>query len=707
MCSHHHHHVEDFKNRLIASTILTIPILILSKSFPMFTGLNVYLPYGNFISLVISGIIFVYGGKPFLYGLLDEVKSLRPGMMTLVGFAITIAFTYSFFTTFNGGEGFLLELATLIDVMLLGHWIEAKSVLGASKVLDELISIMPVIAHLFRDDDIIDVPVSELKVGDIVLVRPGEKIPCDGVILDGESYVDEALLTGESKPIRKGVGDRVVGGSINGDGILKVKVDRYGEETYLAQVIKLVKQVQESKSRTQDIADKFASLLFYISLTVSIMTFLYWYSTVDLYFALSTAVTVLVVTCPHALGLAIPLVVAISTSITAKSGILVRNRMAFERIKDVDTIVFDKTGTLTIGTLKVTDVVSYIPIDELLSLTASLELNSEHIIARSILDYAKSNNVVIRKVENFKSLPGRGVYGEIDALKVYVGGERLIEELGLTIKDDKIIELKNMGKTLVFTVVEGEIAGVFALSDAIRNESYEAIKELKNRGFTVYMVTGDSDGVAKWVANELKIDKYFAQVLPHEKADKIRELMESGFKVAMVGDGVNDAPALASAYVGIAIGAGTDVAIESADIILVNNDPRGVIKIVDIAKKTYSKMIQNLIWATSYNALMIPIATGFLSNLNLILPPSLGALIMSLSTVIVAFNSAALRIYEPKSFTFIEKQIFTDPVCGMRVNPSQVYWKLNYNGLTIYFCSKECQEKFLEKPSKYLRKIKK
>ncbi|MGB9756742.1 MAG: heavy metal translocating P-type ATPase, partial [Candidatus Bathyarchaeales archaeon] len=455
-----------------------------------------------------------------------------------------------------------------------------------------------------------DVPVSELRVGDRVLVRPGEKIPSDGIVVEGESSVNEALLTGESKPIRKGTKDKVIGGAINGEGVLKVKIERTGEETYLSQVIKLVRQAQESKSRTQDLANRAAALLFYVALGVAIITYTVWSLLGFSDIALERTVTVLVIACPHALGLAIPLVVALSTSITAKSGILIRDRKAFETIKDVNAIVFDKTGTLTLGKFGVSDIVSFIPKNELLKLTSSVEINSEHIIAKAIAEYAKENGIQIPKTKEFKALPGKGAYGKVGKNEVYVGSVNLLNEMKINVNDEKIKELQEQGKTVVFTVVDGKLAGALVLSDRIREESFEAVKKLKEKGLKVYMLTGDSEDVARWVAKELGIDDYFAQVLPDKKAEKIAYLKESGYKVAMVGDGINDAPALVTADVGIAIGAGTDVAIESADIILVKNDPRDVPKVIDLSKKTYSKMVQNLWWAAGYNIITLPLAAS-------------------------------------------------------------------------------------------------
>ncbi len=535
--------------------------------------------------------------------------------------------------------------------MLFGHWIEARSVLGASRALEELVKIMPTMAHVVTNGDIKDVPISELKAGDLILVRPGEKIPSDGVVTDGESYVNEALLTGESRPVHKMKQDKVIGGAINGDGALKAKIERTGEETYLAQVIKLVKQAQESRSRTQDLANRAAALLFYVAVTVAIITYVVWSVFGNAQFALTRTVTVLVIACPHALGLAIPLVIALSTSITAKSGILIRDRKAFEMVKDVNAVVFDKTGTLTTGKFGVSDVVSYISEDELLRLTGSIEKNSEHIIAKAIVDYARKKGTKSPEAKDFKAIPGKGAQGTVEGKKVYVGSPSLLKEMKIELNDEKVATLQEGGKTVVFTMVDGKLAGAFALADQIREESREAISNLKANGVKVYMLTGDAEAVAKGVSKELGIEEYFAQVLPDQKADKIKALKQKGYRVAMVGDGINDAPALVTADVGIAIGAGTDVAIESADIILVKNDPRDVPKVADFSKKTYSKMVQNLWWAAGYNIFAIPLAAGILVNFGIIIDPAIGAILMSLSTVLVAINSQTLRRYEPKTET--------------------------------------------------------
>jgi len=703
--AHHAHHVAEFKRRLWISTALTVPILLLSEMIQGWLGLELRIPLQREALLLLSSIVYLYGGSPFMRGALEELKAGRPGMMALIGTAISVAFFYSAGAVlFALGKDFFWELATLIDVMLLGHWVEAKSVLGASRALEELVELMPTTAHLVKGGEIEDVPASSLRVGDVVLVRPGEKVPSDGVVIEGESSVIEALLTGESKPVKKGVGDGVIGGSINAEGALKVRVERTGEETYIAQVLRLVKQAQESRSRTQDLADRAAALLFYVALAAGAATYAAWAAS-DSAIALERAVTVLVIACPHALGLAIPLVVALSTSIMAKGGILIRDRGAFERAKDVDLVVFDKTGTLTEGSLSVSDVVPFSSEEELLGLAAGLEMSSEHVIAKAIVDYAGRRGVRAHPAEAFESLPGRGARGRVGGREVFVGGRNLLDEIGIAIEDPRVIELQEQGKTVVFVVADGRPLGAIALSDRIREESRAAVEELKRMGIGVYMLTGDSEEVARWVARELGIGDYLAQALPHQKVEKVRALREGGHRVAMVGDGVNDAPALAAADVGMAIGAGTDVAIESADIILVRNDPRDVPKAIRISRKAYSKMVQNLLWASGYNAIAIPLAAGALSGLGIALSPAVGAIIMSLSTVIVALNSQTLRKYEPKWPWVAEREHLTiDPVCGMRVDPEAAQGRAEVGKYVVYFCSRGCEEEFKRDPKGYLAK---
>jgi Cu2+-exporting ATPase len=700
--------MEEFKRKFWVSLLFTIPILLLSEMIQMWLGFSLRIPFQKEALLLLSTIIYFYGGLPFLKGLLDELRNRQPGMMTLIGTAISVAFFYSAATVlFIVGKDFFWELATLIDVMLLGHWIEAKSVLGASRALEELVRIMPTTAHLVKNGEIVDIPVSQLKTGDTVLVRPGEKVPSDGVVVEGESFANEALLTGESRPVPKGTNDKVIGGSINAEGALRVRIERTGEETYLAQVIKLVRQAQESKSKTQDLANRAAALLFYVAIGAGAITYLTWFLLGRPDFALERSVTVLVIACPHALGLAIPLVVALSTSITAKSGILIRDRTAFENVRNINAIVLDKTGTLTVGRFGVSDLVSFVPQEELLRLTASVELNSEHIIAKAIVEHAQERGVKIPRAREFKAIPGRGAYGRVGRREVYVGGPNLLKEINIEAKDPKIESLQEQGKTVIFTVADGRLVGVFALADKIRDESYEAVKRLKESGIKVYMLTGDAEEVARGVAKELGIDDYFAQVLPHEKAEKVKLLRGEGYRVAMVGDGVNDAPALVTADVGIAIGAGTDVAIESADIILVRNDPGDIVKVIDLSRKTYSKMVQNLWWAAGYNIIAIPLAAGALYNFGVVVSPAFGAILMSLSTVIVAFNSQTLRKYEPKAPEFLEeRRTVRDPVCGMELLPEEAYSKIETEGQVLYFCSEKCESEFKKNPGKYLSKLK-
>jgi Cu2+-exporting ATPase len=646
----HAHHIGMFKKRFFVSLVLTVPILLLSRMIQEWFGFTLVIPLQKEVLLLLSTVVYLYGGWPFLSGLVQELKSRRPGMMTLIGMAVSVAFFYSAFTVFVPlGKDFFWELATLIDVMLLGHWIEAKSVLGASRALEELVRIMPTAAHLIKGKEVVDLPVSELKPGDRVLVRPGEKIPSDGVVTEGSSFVNEALLTGESKPVGKKEDDSVIGGAINGESALTVRVEKTGEETYLSQVIALVKEAQQSRSRTQDLANRAAALLFYVAAGVGLLTYVTWLALSGADFALERAVTVLVIACPHALGLAIPLVVALSTSITAQSGILIRDRKAFETARELDAIIFDKTGTLTMGRFGVSDVISFIDEAALLRLTAAIEVDSEHIIAKAIVEHANERGVEIPKAEGFKAIPGKGAKAMVEGKDVQVGSPSLLDELGIRMEDEKVKALQSQGKTVVFTVVDGELAGAFALADTIRDVSFEAIGRLKAMGIRVYMLTGDAQEVAEWVAGELGIDDFFAQVLPDEKAEKVRSLKEKGYKVAMVGDGINDAPALVTADAGIAIGAGTDVAIESADIILVKNDPGDAAEVIDLSRATYAKMVQNLWWAAGYNILAIPLAAGVLYHFGIVVNPAMGAVLMSLSTVIVALNTQTLRRYAPKA----------------------------------------------------------
>jgi len=645
---HHRHMMEDFKRRFIVSTILTIPILLLSPLIQNLLGFTFTFSGDIYVLFALSAVVYFYGGKPFLRGMVDELRKKNPGMMTLIALAISVAFFYSTLVTSGlKGKTFYWELATLIDIMLLGHYIEMRSVLGASRALEELIKLMPTKAHKITEDGVRDIPVEELERGDVVLVKPGEKIPSDGVILEGETSVDESMLTGESEPVYRKSGDMVIGASINLEGSIKVRIEKTGEDTYLMQVLNLVRQAQETRSKTQNLANRAARWLTLIALTVGIITLVYWlYLGFTFEFALERMVTVMVITCPHALGLAVPLVVAVSTSISAKRGILIRDRDAFERSRDINAVVFDKTGTLTQGKFIVTNI---IPLSEygekkILKYAASLEAQSNHPIARGIVEMAANMGVGMEEVKDSKIIPGKGVKGIMGIHELYVVSPQFLKENGLWIEDDRISRVLEEGKTLVFLVIDGKPVGAIAVADKIREESREAVKMLKSMGIQVYMLTGDNAKVARWVSKELKLDGYFAEVLPHQKSEKIKELQREGYRVAMVGDGINDAPALVQADVGIAIGAGTDVAIESADIILVKNDPRDVRTTMELAKATYRKMLQNLAWATGYNALAIPLAAGILYGYGILLSPAAGAILMSLSTVIVAVNARLLRM---------------------------------------------------------------
>lgn len=647
--SHHEMMVRDFKKRFFVSAALTTPILVLSPLIQKFLGFTVTFTGDKYLLFILSAIVFFYGGWPFLKGIVNELKSKHPGMMTLIALAITVAFVYSSTVVFGlKGKFFFWELVTLIDIMLLGHWIEMRSIMGASRALEALAKLMPSEAHLVKSDGIIEeVPISKLVRENIVLVKPGEKIPSDGIVIKGETSVNEAMLTGESKPVSKRKGDKVIGGAINGEGALHVKITHTGEDSYLSQVIKLVKQAQESKSKTQDLANKAASWLTLISVSIGTFTLLAWlYFGMEFVFALERMVTVMVITCPHALGLAVPLVVAVSTSLSAKKGLLIRNRVAFEKARNINAIIFDKTGTLTKGEFGITDLVAIGKHKEndILYYAASLEANSEHPIAKGIMNKAKSKKLKLGKVQKFKAIPGKGVQGIINKKLIKIIGQNYLKEKRMKVKNEKVNRLLEQGKTIVYVLLEDNIIGAIALADLIREESKEAISNLKSMGIQCMMLTGDNKQVAKWVSKELGLDDFFAEVLPHEKSQVVKKVQSKGLTVAMVGDGVNDAPALVQSNVGIAIGAGTDVAIESADIILVRNDPRDVVSIIGLAKATYGKMKQNLLWATGYNIFAIPLAAGVLYQYGVLLSPAIGAVLMSISTLIVAINARFLSI---------------------------------------------------------------
>ena len=648
--AHHAHMVEDFRRRFWISLVATVPILILSPMIQHMLGFSVAFPGDRWILFVLSSFVFFYGGWPFLKGLGSELKDRLPGMMTLIALAITVAYVYSSLVVFGlRGEIFYWELATLIDIMLLGHWIEMRSVMGASKALEELAKLMPSEAHLIEEDGtVVDVALDQLDKGARVLVRPGEKVPVDGRIVDGESEVDESMITGESAPVAREPGSAVIGGSVNGTGALTVEVTKTGEDSYLSQVVKLVEQAGASKSRAQGLADKAAFALTVIAIVVGAVTLAAWlFLGARFAFALERMVTVMVITCPHALGLAVPLVVAMITSLSARNGLLIRNRTPFESARNVDTVVFDKTGTLTMGRFGVTDIVSFgnWSEDDLLRRAASVEQNSEHTIARGILQKARDKQIMPLKVKGFASVPGKGARAVVDGQEVFVGNMRILDEADAETGkiSSQVYQTASQGKTIVLVVSGGKAQGLIALADIIRDESREAIRRLKDLGLEIAMITGDNEATARFVAEDLGLDSYFAEVLPDKKSEKIRDLQQAGKKVAMVGDGVNDAPALAQADVGIAIGAGTDVAIETADVILVESDPRNVADVISLSRVTNRKMLQNLAWATGYNVVAIPLAAGVLYRYGIVLPPAVGALVMSLSTVIVAINARLIH----------------------------------------------------------------
>ncbi len=666
--SHHeHHHVKNehqehdkhaghsvamFKDKFWLSLLLTMPVLVYSEMIQHWLNFTPpAFPGSEYVPFVLSTVIFFYGGLVFIKGAISELKSKLPGMMTLISLAIITAYAYSVATQFFiEGDGFFWELATLVTIMLLGHWLEMASVAKAESALDAISQLLPDKAEKLINGKPKQVLVSELKVGDFVLVRPGSSIPVDGIVTEGNSSVNEAAITGESKPTSKAVNDEVVAGTVNQDGSLTVKVTKLGEDTALAGIMRLVAEAQSSKSNVQVLADKAAFALTIIAIATAIITFIYWLVAKDAAFALERSVTVLIIACPHALGLAIPLVVSISTAISARSGLLVRKRLALEAARKLDWVLFDKTGTLTKGEHGVTDIwaTKGYTKEDILHLTASLEQNSEHIVGKGIVNEAQKKHVHLDKVEDFTSIPGLGVKGKLHGHDNFVAAShRYIKENKLNVPKDIEQYSKQAakdGKTEVYLIKDGKVViGAIALADVIREQSKQTIAALRAEGVKTAMVTGDSQEVAAYVAKQLGLDQYFAEVRPEDKANKVSELQKSGNKVAFVGDGVNDAPALTQADIGMAIGAGTDVAIKSADIILVKSDPRDVIRVIHLSKATYRKMVQNLAWATGYNVVAIPLAAGVLYGSGILLSPAVGAVLMSFSTVIVAVNAQLLR----------------------------------------------------------------
>jgi Cu2+-exporting ATPase len=638
--------IADFKKRFYVVLVLTVPIMLLSQMIQHWLNIHVSFPGSKYVLFALSSFVFFYGGWPFLKGLRDEMKVKNPGMMTLIGFAITVAYVYSVATVFGlKGMDFFWELASLILIMLLGHWIEMKSVAGASKELALLVQLMPDDAHLVHGDQVMDVKTATLKENDVVLIKPGEKVAADGTIADGNSYLNESLLTGESKPVEKSKGDKVIAGSINGNGAIKVLVSHGVQDSYLSQVIKLVQEAQQSKSKTQLLADKAARWLTLIAIVSGIATFLVWYiSGKDLAFAVERMVTVIVICCPHALGLAVPLIVAKSTALSAKNGLLIKNRTAFENARKITTIVFDKTGTLTIGKFAVSNIMvlqNGINEKELLRIAAALEQNSEHPIATGILQKAKELTITIPAAENFMAITGQGVEAIVENRQIMVVSPGYLKGKNIPLPVNSSLDA---AETTVFVLVNDTLAGYISLTDAIRPESAEAIQTLHENRIKCVLLTGDIKVVAESVSRKLGMDSYFAEVLPHQKLEKIKELQSKGEFVAMTGDGVNDAPALAQADIGIAVGSGSDIAAETAGIVLVNSNPKDIVHLILFGKATYRKMMQNLAWATGYNVVALPLAAGVLYKIGILLSPAAGAVLMSLSTVIVAINASLLKV---------------------------------------------------------------
>lgn len=636
---HEGHSLAMFARKFWVSLVLTLPIVLMQLG--LFE--NVYL------MTILGSVVFWYGGWVFLAGAYREMRGRLPGMMTLIGLAISTAYLWSVYAVFAGEEALFWELATLITIMLLGHWLEMRAVQGAQGALKELAKLLPDTAEVVRGDKTVVIPLSELSAGDVVIVKPGAKIPADGEIIEGKSQLDESMITGESRPIDKNVGSKVIAGTINADGGLKVRVDQIGEKTFLAGVMRLVAEAQASKSRLQMLSDRAAFYLTLIAIVAGGITFVAWLlAKAGLVIATERLVAVLVIACPHALGLAVPLVASISTTMAARNGLLVKQRLALEAARTIGVILFDKTGTLTRGEFGADAIIPAVGYnaEQVLQVAASVNSRSEHPIAKAIIKEAEKQKVKLSEVTDFERIAGQGSKAKLQGKTVLVGSEVLVKNLGLKFSQEhegQIKKFEKQGKTVVHLVVANQIAGSIALADQIREESREAIKILKSYGLKIAMITGDSEDVAVWVASELGIDQYFARVLPHEKSEKVKILQQEGTKVAMVGDGVNDAPALTQADLGIAIGAGTNVAIESAGIILVKNDPRDIPKIINLSRLTYKKMIQNLFWATGYNLVALPLAAGVLAFKGILLQPALAAVFMSLSTIIVAFNAVLLR----------------------------------------------------------------
>ena len=645
---HAGHHPDMFRRKFWLSLVLTLPTLFFSHSVQMWLGYDASFPGSNYIPAVLGLFIFFYGGFVFLKGAWAELKNRQPGMMTLISLAISVACGYSLAVTLGlvSGMDFWWELATLVTIMLLGHWLEMRAVQSAQGALGELAKLLPDETEVVRGETNETISLKDVQVGDKVLVRPGGRVPIDGKVVEGESQVDESMLTGESQAVKKIVGSEVVAGTINASGALTVEVTKIGGDTALAGIMKLVADAQKSKSHAQLLADKVAAWLTYVALGAALATAVVWIVLGESSeFVLERVVTVLVIACPHALGLAIPLVTAISTTLAAKNGLLVRERRALESARNIDVVLFDKTGTLTEGRQGVVDVIADGDTNELIALAASVEKRSEHSIAKAIVSHAEKENLQLSEIVDFQSMAGLGVQAKIADEVVAVGGPGLLNDTQVdqASKLTGIDRVDSAGQTIVYVLRSEEVIGAIILADVIRAESKEAVGQLQRAGKRVALLTGDAENVAQWVAHELGIKEYFAKVLPENKAEIVKKLQADGSRVAMVGDGVNDAPALTQADIGIAIGAGTDVAIESADIVLASNDPRGMAKIIYLSQATYRKMIQNLIWAVGYNVVALPLAAGVLAGMGILLSPAFGAVLMSISTIVVALNAQLLR----------------------------------------------------------------
>ncbi len=647
---HEGHTTNIFKLKFWVSLILSIPIVIYSDITQELLNWKAPQFYGSdFIPFILGSIIFFYGGSIFLISAYRELKAKMPGMMTLISLAILTAYIYSSYIFIFGATGrdLFWELATLITIMLLGHWMEMRAVTGAQGALKELSKLLPDTAEVIRDGKTVLISIDEVKSNDIVLVKPGGRIPIDGKVIRGSSDVDESIVTGESNPVTKHNGDEVIAGTTNGDGSLEIKVTKVGQDTFLSGVMRLVQEAQASKSKLQLLSDRAAFFLTIVAVVTASVTLVSWLAVADTSFAIQRMVAVLVIACPHALGLAIPLVASISTTKAAQNGFLVKQRMALEAARNINIVLFDKTGTLTRGEFGIDTIlaVGNYTNKELLELAASVNSHSEHPIAKAIVSKAKDSKIKLKEIKNFKRISGKGAQAFINGKSVVIGSPQLANELKIdqTEVKDKVLKLSAQGKTVIYVMVENKLAGIIALVDVIREESREAIKELRKLGIKTVMITGDSEKVASWVAKKIGLDDYFAQVLPEDKSAKVKLLQDQGQKVAMVGDGVNDAPALTQSDLGIAIGAGTNVAIESAGIILVRDDPRDIVKIIRLSQLTYTKMIQNLWWAAGYNIVAIPLAAGVLASKGILLQPAVAAIFMSLSTVIVAANAVLLK----------------------------------------------------------------